>query len=146
MLQSRALRRGQTWPVLKQWNLLNINFSYRTMFYGSWNSNHSFPSHLSNPVWSYRKEKPTNIGGIDRVHLKGEFIEGSFVNGVRERKLFGIALVKTSGHKRYIEPRIKLIEKIMFCVILQFFVRKFNAKPVALWGRIDNLNLSIKKK
>ena len=90
------------------------------MFYGSWSSYHSLPSHMSNPVWSYKNEKPTKIGENGRVHPKREFIEGCFVNWVRERKIHGIALVKPSGYKRYIEPRIKLIEQSMLFLIMHF--------------------------
>ena len=33
---------------------------------------------------SYKSEKPINITGIDKVHLKSDCINGSIVNGIRE--------------------------------------------------------------
>ena len=123
-----ALKRGQTWPVLKQWSLLNKTFSYYTMFYSSWSSHHTLPRHMSNPVWSHKIEKPTNIGEIDEVHLKCEFFEGSSVKGVRERLLFGIALDKPSGHKRYKEPIIKLFEKNYVLSGITFFLENIDRK------------------
>ena len=33
---------------------------------------------------TYKSDKPTNITGIDKIHLKAECIIGSIANGVRE--------------------------------------------------------------
>ena len=41
---------------------------------------------------SYKSDKPINITGIDKVHLKCDCIQGSIVNGVREPILFSFAL------------------------------------------------------
>ena len=37
---------------------------------------------------SYKSDKPVNITGIDKVHLKCNVVDGSIVNGVREPVLF----------------------------------------------------------
>ena len=57
---------------------------------------------------SYKSDKPINITGIDKTHLKCDCIQGSIVNGIREPILFSFALSSPPGHKIYKEPRIKL--------------------------------------
>ena len=61
---------------------------------------------------SYKSDKPINITGIDKVHLKCDCIQGSIVNGVREPILFSFDLSSPPGHKIYKEPRVKLFKKI----------------------------------
>ena len=41
---------------------------------------------------SYKSDKPFNITGIDKTHLKCDCIQGSIVNGVREPILYSFAL------------------------------------------------------
>ena len=41
---------------------------------------------------SYRSDRPINITGIDKIHLKCDCIQGSIVNGVREPILYSFAL------------------------------------------------------
>ena len=60
---------------------------------------------------SYKGDKPINITGIDKVHLKCDCIQGSIVNGVREPILYSFALSSPPGHKIYKEPRVKLFKK-----------------------------------
>ena len=60
----------------------------------------------------YKSDRPINITGIDKVHLKCDFIQGSIVNGIREPILFSFALSSPPGHKIYKEPRIKHFKKI----------------------------------
>ena len=40
---------------------------------------------------SYKSDKPTNITGIDKNHLKFDCIQGSIVNGIREPILYSFA-------------------------------------------------------
>ena len=61
---------------------------------------------------SYKSDKPINITGIDKVHLKCDCIQGSIINGVRESILYSFALSSPPGHKIYKEPRAKLFKKI----------------------------------
>ena len=61
---------------------------------------------------SYKSDKPINITGIDKIHLKADCIEGSIVNGIREPILFSFALSSPPGQKIYKEPRIKLFKKV----------------------------------
>ena len=61
---------------------------------------------------SYKSDKPINITGIDKVHLKCDCIQESIINGVRESILYSFALSSPPGHKIYKEPRVKLFKKI----------------------------------
>ena len=60
----------------------------------------------------YKSEKPINITGIDKVHLKCNCIDGSIMNGIREPILYSFSLDQPPGHKIYKEPKIKLFKKI----------------------------------
>ena len=48
---------------------------------------------------SYKSDKPINITGIDKVHLKCDCINGSIVNGIKEPILYSFALSSPPGHK-----------------------------------------------
>ena len=61
---------------------------------------------------SYKSDKPINITGIDKIHLKCDCIQGSIVNGIREPILYSFALISPPGHKIYEEPRVKLLKKV----------------------------------
>ena len=68
---------------------------------------------------SYTSDRPNNITGIDKVHLKCDCIQGSILNGIREPILFSFALSSPPGHKIYKEPRVKLFKKINKSVLSQ---------------------------
>ena len=61
---------------------------------------------------SYKSDKPINITGIDKIHLKCDCIQGSIVNGIREPILYSFALSSPPGHKIYKKPRNKLFKKV----------------------------------
>ena len=61
---------------------------------------------------SYKSDKPINISGIDKNHLKCDCIQGSIVNAIREPILYSFALSSPPGHKIYKEPRVKLFKKV----------------------------------
>ena len=61
---------------------------------------------------SYKSDRPINITGIDKIHLKCDCIQGSIINGIREPILYSFALSSPPGHKIYKEPRIKLFKKV----------------------------------
>ena len=61
---------------------------------------------------SYKSDKPINITGVDKIHLKCDCIQGSIINGIREPILYSFALSSPPGHKIYKEPRIKLFYKV----------------------------------
>ena len=81
---------------------------------------------------SYRSDKPKNITGIDKVHLKCDCIQGSIVNGIREPILFSFALSSPPGHKIYKEPRFKLFKKVNKLVLshITFYFGDDDHKPV----------------
>ena len=57
---------------------------------------------------SYKSDKPINITGIDKVHLKCDYFDGSIMNGIREPILYSFSLDQPPGHKIYKEPKVKL--------------------------------------
>ena len=81
---------------------------------------------------SYKSDKPINITGIDKIHLKCDCIQGSIVNGIREPILFSFALSSPPGHEIYKEPRIKLFKKINKSVLshITFYFEDDDYKPV----------------
>ena len=81
---------------------------------------------------SYKSDKPINITGIDKIHLKCDCIKGSIVNGKRETILFSFALSSPPGHNIYKEPRVKLFKKINKSVLthITFYFEHDDYKPV----------------
>ena len=81
---------------------------------------------------SYKSDRPINITGIDKIHLKCDCIQGSIVNGVREPILFSFALSSAPGHKIYKEPRVKLFKKVNKSVLshITFYFEDDEHKPV----------------
>ena len=80
----------------------------------------------------YKSEKPINIAGVDKFHLKCDCNNGSFVNGVTEPFLYFFALTSPSGFKIYKEPRIKLFEKVNKPSLshIRFHIEDDDHKPV----------------
>ena len=85
---------------------------------------------------SYKGDKPINITGIDKIHLKCDCIHGSIVNGVREPILYSFALSSPPGHKIYKEPRVKLFKKVNKSVLshITFSFEDDDYKPVDFHG------------
>ena len=81
---------------------------------------------------SYKSDRPINITGIDRIHLKCDCVQGFIVNGKREPILFSFALSSPPGHKIYKEPRVKLFKKINKSVLshITFYFEDDDYKPV----------------
>ena len=81
---------------------------------------------------SYQSDKPINITGIDKVHLKSDCINGSIVNGVRELILNSFALSSPPGRITYKEPRKKLFKKVNKPVLshITFYLEDDDHKPV----------------
>ena len=81
---------------------------------------------------SYKSDKPINITGIDKVHLKCDCIQGSIVNGIREPILFSFALSSPPSHKIYKEPKVKLFKKINKSVLshITYYFEDDDYKPV----------------
>ena len=85
---------------------------------------------------SYKIDRPINITGIDKVHLKADCIQGSIVNGVREPILFSFALSSPPGHKKIKEPRVKLFKKVNKSVLshITFYFEDDDYKPFDFHG------------
>ena len=81
---------------------------------------------------SYKSDRPINITGIDKVHLKCNVVDGSIVNGVREPILYSFALDQPPGYKIYKEPKVKLFKKINKSVLshITFYLEDDDYKPV----------------
>ena len=81
---------------------------------------------------SYKSDRPINITGIDKIHLKCDCIQGSIVNGARETVLYSFGLSSPPGHKIYKEPRVKLFRKINKSVLspITFYFEDDDYKPV----------------
>ena len=81
---------------------------------------------------SYKSDRPINITGIDKIHIKYDCIQGSIVNGKREPILFSFALSSPPGHKTYKEPRVKLFKRLNKSVLshITFYFEDDDYKPV----------------
>ena len=81
---------------------------------------------------SYESDKPINITGIDKIHLKADCRQGSIVNGRREPILYSFALSSPPGHKIHKEPRVKLFKKVNKSVLshITFYFEDDDYKPV----------------
>ena len=81
---------------------------------------------------SYKSERPINITGIDKVHLKRDCIDGSIMNGTREPILYSFSLDQPPVHKIYKEPKVKLFKKINKSVLshITFCFEDDDYKPV----------------
>ena len=89
-------------------------------------------SHYQLIAGSYKSDKPINITGIDKIHLKCNSIQGSIVNGIREPVLYSFAMSSPPGHKIYKEPRIKLFKKVNKSVLshITFYLEDDDYKAV----------------
>ena len=96
---------------------------------------------------SYKGDRPINITGIDEVHLKGNVVDGSIVNGCREPILYSFALSSPPGHKIYKEPRIKLFKKIKktFLSDITFYLEDDDHKPVDFHNKTINFTCQLIK-
>ena len=114
-------------------------FTKRSFFYTilGFTQSRSYPlndidSHYQLIAGSYKSDKPINITGIDKIHLKCDCIQGSIVNGIRELILYIFALSSPPGHRIHKEPRVKLFKKINKFVLshISFYFEDDDHKPV----------------
>ena len=92
-----------------------IRFTKRFFFntiLGYTQSHSSLFCDIDGYIWltpgTHQNEKPPNITGNDKLHLKGDCINESILNGTREPILYSFVSDKLPRHKIYKEPRIKL--------------------------------------
>ena len=114
-------------------------FTNKSFFYNilGFTQSHSYPLDDIEGFYQliaglYKSERPINITGIDKVHLKCNVVDGSMVNGVREPILYSFALNRPPGHKIYKEPKVKLFKKINKRVLshITFYLEDDDYKPV----------------
>ena len=81
---------------------------------------------------SYKSDKPVNITGVNKVHIKCDSIQGSILNGTREPILYSFVLSSPPGHKIYKEPRVKLFKKVNKSVLshITFYLEDDDHKSV----------------
>ena len=96
---------------------------------------------------SFKSNKPINITGIYKIHLKCDCLQGSLVNGIREPILFSFALSSPPGHKIYKEPRVKLFKKINKSVLnhITFYFEDDDHKPVDFNNEITSFTCELIK-
>ena len=97
---------------------------------------------------SYKSEKPINISGIDKIHLKCDCIQSSIVNGVREPIMYSFALSSPPGDKIYKEHRIKLFKKTHKSVLSHITIcfEDDDHKPVDFNGETISFTCQLVKK
>ena len=96
---------------------------------------------------SYKGDRPINITGIDKVHLKTDCIQGSIVNGKRKPILYSFALSSPPGHKIYKEPKVKLFKKVNKSVLsdINFYFEDDDHKPVDFNGETTSFTCQLIK-
>ena len=70
----------------------------------------------------YKSDKPFNITGIDKIHLKSDCVNGSIVNGTQEPILHSFVLDKPPDQQYYKETRNRLFKKIKKSVLSQITI------------------------
>ena len=85
---------------------------------------------------SYKSDKPINITGFDKIHLKYDCIQGSIVSGIRQSILYSFALSSPPGHKIFKESKVKLFKKINKSILshITFYFEDDDHKPVDFNG------------
>ena len=80
----------------------------------------------------YKSDRPINITGIDKVHLKCDCIQGSIVNGIGEPILFSFALSSSPRQKIFTKLRIKFFKRKNKSVLshITFYFQDNDHKPV----------------
>ena len=95
----------------------------------------------------YKSEKPINLTGVDKVHLKCDCIIGSIFNGIKEGILFSFVLGKPPGHKIYKQSRVKLFKKINKSVLshISFYFEDNKNNPVDFNGETISFTCQLTK-
>ena len=129
-------------------------FTEKSFFYTilGFTQSRSYPlddidSHYQIIAGSYNSDRPINITGIDKIHLKCDCIQGSIVNGIREPILYSFALSSPPGYKIYKEPRVKLFKKVNKSVLshITFYFEDDDYKPVDFKNEIISFTCQLIK-
>ena len=87
---------------------------------------------------NYRSEKPVSSSGINKYHLKCDCINGSFVNGIRERVWYNFALENLQAFKytENYEPHfLSKVLKLFFSPIT-FYLEGWSQAGWFYWRKI----------
>ena len=89
-------------------------------------------TNIDYPAGTHKSEKPVMITTTDKVHHKCDCVDGSIVNGIREKILFSFNLSAPPGYKIIKEPNTILFKKINKTRLdkIQFFLEDSNHNPV----------------
>ena len=84
----------------------------------------------------YTRERVSNLGTIDKIHLKCDVIGGSLVNRLRQPIPFSFILNKPSGNKVICEPETTHFRKINKSVLnaITFYLEDDNNKEINFNG------------
>ena len=95
----------------------------------------------------YKSDRPINITGIDKIHLKCDCIDGSIMNGTREPILYSFALDQPPGHKIYKEPKVKLFKKLNKSVLshIMFYLEDDDYNSVNFNGEMISFTCQLIK-
>ena len=96
---------------------------------------------------SYKSDRPINITGNHKIHLKCDCFSGSIVSGTKEPILYSFVLSSPLGYKIYKEHRIKLFKKTKKSVVsnIRFYLEDDDHKPVYFNGEMVNFTCQIIK-
>ena len=81
---------------------------------------------------SYESKRPFNITGIDKIHLKGDCIQGSIVDRVHEPVMYSFLSDKPPGHKFHHSAKNKLSTMVKEPVLshITVYLEDDDHKPV----------------
>ena len=94
---------------------------------------------------THKSEKPINIMGVDKVHLKADCIQGSIVNGCREATLFFFLLVLLQVKKYTKNQESDFLKKKSVLSHITFYLEDDDHQPVDFHNETINFTCQIKK-
>ena len=96
---------------------------------------------------SCKSYRSINITGIDKVHLKADYVQGSIVNNCREHVLYSFVLSSPRGHKIFEEPKVKFFKMINKSVLSQitFFLEDDDHNSVDFYNETISFTCRLNK-
>ena len=124
-------------------NIQTLIFTDKSFLYknSGFTQSHSNPLNDINGYYqliarSYKSNKPIDNIGTDKIQLKYDCINGSFVNGFQEPILYKFAHDQPPSQKNFKEPRIRPFKKVNKSVLshITFHNEDDDHKPVDFNG------------
>ena len=105
------------------------------------------------PYWEYKSpgvytsDKILNLNTTNKIHLKGDCIDGSIQDGIRQTILYSFVLDKKPGYKIFSEPETIHYKKINKSVLntITFYLEDDNNKEVNFNGETLTFTLQMIK-